>query len=64
MNQVVAVGKIYRGVAIFETVEGCKICGEDGKEFPFVNRTEAEAFVDAWMLASQRVMIIGEVPVQ
>lgn len=64
VKQVIATGKTYRGVAIFETLEGFRIFGEDGKEFPFESESEARAFIDVWMLASQRVMIIGEVPVQ
>lgn len=59
-----AVGFLYRGVAIFHTVEGFTIFGEDGKRFDFVSDGEARAFVDAWTLATQRVTIIGEVPVQ
>ncbi len=60
----VAVGFLYRGVMIFHTLDGFVIFGEDGKKFDFVSDGEARSFVDAWTLATQRVMIIGEVPVQ
>jgi hypothetical protein len=63
-KHVLAAGKLYRGVAIFRTLEGCVIFGEDGKRFPFVSEKEAEAFIDAWKLATQRVMIVGEAPAQ
>jgi len=59
-----AVGFLYRGVMIFHTIEGFSIFGEDSKRFDFVSDGEARLFVDAWVIASQRVMIIGEVPVQ
>ena len=55
---------IYKGVAILETMECFVIFGEDGKRFEFASQTEAKLFVDAWTLASQRVMIVGEVPTQ
>jgi hypothetical protein len=60
----VAVGFLYRGVMIFHTIEGFVIFGEDGRKLDFASDGEARSFVDAWMLASTRVMIIGEVPVQ
>ena len=59
-----AVGFLYRGVMIFHTIEGFVIFGEDGRKFDFMSDGKARAFIDAWMAASQRVMIIGEVPVQ
>lgn len=59
-----AVGCLYRGVMIFHTLEGFSIFGEDGKRFDFVGDGEARAFVDAWIAAHQRVMILGELQVQ
>ena len=60
----IAVGFLYRGVMIFHTAEGFTIFGEDSKRFDFVSDGEARVFVDAWTLATQRVVIIGDVPVQ
>ena len=64
MKTLEAVGMIYKGVAILETMECFVIFGEDGKRFEFASQTEAKLFVDAWTLASQRVMSVGEVPTQ
>jgi len=64
MKELAVVGRIYRGIAVLETMEGFLIIGEDGRHFPFNSRDEAEAFVDAWFLAKQRVRIVGEAPAQ
>lgn len=63
-KRIVATGQIYRGVAIIKEIEGCKVFGEDGKEFPFESESEARSFIDAWLVANERVMVLGEVPVQ
>lgn len=64
MKTLAAVAKLYRGVAILETMEGFVIIGEDGRQFEFRSRGEAEAFVDAAIVAMQRVMILGEAVTQ
>lgn len=44
----VATGELYRGVMIYSLPNGSTmIFGEAGQEYPFLDRAEAQAFVDA-----------------
>lgn len=63
-KQVVAVARLYRNVAIFQTLDGFVIYGEDKNQIPFVSQSEAEAFIDAYLLACSRLLVVGPVPMQ
>jgi hypothetical protein len=47
-KQVIAVGKLYRGVMINEDGRGFVILGEAGQRYEFASEREAQRFVDAW----------------
>ncbi len=64
MKTIEAVAKPYRGILIFETMSGFVVFVENDRQYDFVTRSEAEAFIDAWIVASMTVTVTGVSPVQ
>lgn len=63
MKTIEAVARLYRGIPILETMSGFVVI-RDNKQYDFASRSEAEAFIDAWILANMKVAVTGAVPVQ
>jgi len=47
-KQVIAIGKLYRGVMINEEADRFVILDERGRRYEFATRKEAQGFIDAW----------------
>ncbi len=62
MKTIEAVAKPYRGILIFETMSGFIVFGENKQQYDFMTRSEAEAFIDAWIVANMKAAIIGTLP--
>ncbi len=64
MKTVEAVAKSYLGVLIFETMSGFTVFGENDQQYDFASRSEAEAFIDAWILTKMEMETVGTMPIQ
>ncbi len=63
-KQVIAVATFYRGFAIYVTAAGCAIYTDGGMKHDFLNAGEARAFVDAFIVAALKTMLVGASPLQ
>lgn len=64
MKTIEAVAKPYRGILIFETMSGFIVFGENKQQYDFMTRSEAEAFIDAWIVANMKMVVFGDMPIQ
>ncbi len=64
MKTIQAVATTYRGTTILQTMSGFTVFGDGDKQYDFETRTEAEAFIDVWILTGMEVAMVGDVPMQ
>ncbi len=63
MKTIEAVAKLYRGIPILETMSGFVVI-LDNKQYDSPTRSEAQALVDAWIVANMKVAVFGNMPIQ
>lgn len=61
---VLAVAKLYRGVAIYTTLEGYVVYSDSGEPIPCNTEADAKKVIDDYVLAISRSMVLGEIQVQ